>query len=234
VFFGIGLHVLVAIYFAVHCVRTGRQLFWLFILFSFPLLGSLVYFIVEYLPDLRVGSKVNQVGTVAAKVLDPNRELREAEIALELTPTAQNRLRLANAYQAAGRHQEAAAQYELCLQGPFANDPDIGLATARARLQIGDSAGALVLLKEIRTRQPAFRGETMAIEIARALQAQGDRLAAGEELRIAEEPRPRVMAPLHAECSRSWKNPGRTGIRTRAPCIVPCSNGLKLRSVQGP
>jgi hypothetical protein len=40
---GLGLHLLIALFFAVHAVRSGQQLFWLFILFSFPLLGSVVY-----------------------------------------------------------------------------------------------------------------------------------------------------------------------------------------------
>lgn len=39
---GLGLHVLIAIYFAAHAVRTGQDKYWLWILFAFPLLGSLV------------------------------------------------------------------------------------------------------------------------------------------------------------------------------------------------
>lgn len=41
-FVGLGLHFLVAIYFAVHALRSGQGLYWLFILFSFPILGSVV------------------------------------------------------------------------------------------------------------------------------------------------------------------------------------------------
>ena len=50
-FLGLGLHILVALFFAVHAVRTGRQMYWLLILFSFPLLGSLVYFAAVFLPQ---------------------------------------------------------------------------------------------------------------------------------------------------------------------------------------
>ena len=42
---GLGLHFLIAIFFAIHAVRNRRQLYWLLILFSFPLLGSLAYFV---------------------------------------------------------------------------------------------------------------------------------------------------------------------------------------------
>ena len=50
-FVGLGLHFLVAIFFAIHVVRSGQQMYWLIILFSFPLLGSLVYFFAIYLPN---------------------------------------------------------------------------------------------------------------------------------------------------------------------------------------
>ncbi|MDF2480054.1 MAG: putative transrane protein [Stenotrophomonas indicatrix] len=44
-YIGIGLHILVAIYFAVHAIRSGQSLYWLILLFSFPLFGSVVYFL---------------------------------------------------------------------------------------------------------------------------------------------------------------------------------------------
>ena len=51
---GLGLHFLIALFFAVHALCNGRQMYWLLILFAFPLLGSLAYFIVEYLPASRL------------------------------------------------------------------------------------------------------------------------------------------------------------------------------------
>ena len=77
-FVGLGLHFLVAIYFAIHAVRSGQQTYWLFILFSFPLLGSIVYFFAIYLPDSRVERGARKVVARAAKAMDPTRELREA------------------------------------------------------------------------------------------------------------------------------------------------------------
>ena len=52
--FGIGIHILVAIFFAVHAVRNGQPIYWLLILFMFPLIGSVVYFIAIYLPSSRI------------------------------------------------------------------------------------------------------------------------------------------------------------------------------------
>ena len=83
-YLGIGFHVIVAIYFAVHAVRTGRPIYWLFILFSFPLLGSLVYFLVEFLPETRLNRDVGMAARTIAKSLNPGRELREARRAFDL------------------------------------------------------------------------------------------------------------------------------------------------------
>ena len=94
-FAGLGLHILVALFFAVHAVRSGQQMYWLIILFSFPLLGSLVYFLAIYLPDSRLQHGARKVVASAAKALDPTRELREARAAFDYTPTAQNQMRLA-------------------------------------------------------------------------------------------------------------------------------------------
>ena len=77
-FFGIGLHVVVAVLFAIHAVRTNQPLYWLFILFLFPLLGSLVYGIAIWLPEMRQHRGVRKVGNNVRRLFDPSRELREA------------------------------------------------------------------------------------------------------------------------------------------------------------
>ena len=48
----LGAHILIAVACAVHALKTGRQMYWVFILFMFPGLGSVVYVIVEVLPGL--------------------------------------------------------------------------------------------------------------------------------------------------------------------------------------
>jgi len=41
-FAGLGLHVMIAVLCAIHAIRNRQQMYWIFILFAFPLLGSLV------------------------------------------------------------------------------------------------------------------------------------------------------------------------------------------------
>jgi hypothetical protein len=172
-FLGIGLHVLVALFFAIHAVRSGQPLFWLFILFSFPLLGSLAYFVVVYLPDSRLHSGARKAVQAAARSLDPSRELREARAAFEYTPTAQNQMRLAAALLESGAAEEAARNYEACLTGPFAADLEIQLRAARAFFESGQAARAIGHLEQIRAADANFRGEAVGLLLARALGAAG-------------------------------------------------------------
>jgi len=175
------LHIIIAVCFAVHAVRTGRQLFWLFILFSFPMLGSVVYFLVEYLPSSRLKSGFKGAVSIASKALNPDAELRAAQKAVDLTPTVQNRMRLAKALMAKGDSAKAVEQLDQCLTGQFANDPDIGFIAATAKFQNKQPADAIHLLNKIRQRNPEFRQEQVSVLLAQALVAAGDHEKAKQE-----------------------------------------------------
>ena len=182
---GLGLHVLIALFFAVHAVRSGQSMYWLFILFAFPLLGSIVYFVVVYLPNSRLDRGARKVVAAAAKAMDPTRELREARSAFEYTPTAGNQSRLAAALLEAGQPEEAAANYEACLKGPFASDPLIRFGAARAFIECRRYAQALSHLDAIRASDPDFRPEQVALLRARALADDGRGVEAKAEFDAA-------------------------------------------------
>ncbi|MQA21704.1 tetratricopeptide repeat protein [Rugamonas rivuli] len=183
--FGIGLHVLVALFFAVHVIRSGQQMYWLMILFAFPLLGSVVYFVAVYLPDSRLEHGARKMVTAAARTLDPGRELREARDAYAYTPTAQNQMRLATALLEAGNADEAASTYEACLQGPFSGDLEIRYGAARATLASGRAAAAVAHLQTIRASDANFRGEQVSLLLAQALAAAGRQDEAKAEFEFA-------------------------------------------------
>jgi hypothetical protein len=180
-FAGLGLHIIIALFFAVHALKTGRQMYWLIILFSFPLLGSLVYFFVEYLPSSKMERGVKQVSQKAMQLLDPSRELREARQAFDLTPTVQNRMRLAAALDGAGEYHEAVEQFDACLSGPFANDPEVCFGAAKAKLHIKQAQPAVQLLQDIRAKQKDFRPEQLSILLAQAHAANNDEANARTE-----------------------------------------------------
>jgi len=184
-FLGIGVHVLVALFFAVHAMRSGQPMYWIFVLFSFPLLGSIVYFLAIYLPNSRLEHGARKVVAAAARTLDPTRELREAKAAFDYTPTAQNQMRLALAQLEAGAAEEAANNYEACLQGPFANDKEIRFCAARAFVESGRFASAITHLKEIRASDANFRAEQVCVLLGRALAGAGQGAAAKAEFEAA-------------------------------------------------
>ena len=183
--FGIGLHVIVALFFAIHAVRTGQQIYWLLILFSFPLLGSVVYFFAIYLPQSRLQHGARKTMAAVGRALDPTRELREARDAFNFTPTAQNQMRLAAALLAAGNAAEAAANYEACLKGPFASDLEIRLGASRAFFESGQFDRAISHLRQARADDANFRAEQVSLLLARALAAAGQQPQAGAEFEAA-------------------------------------------------
>ena len=166
-------HILFALFFGVHAIRNGQPLYWVVILFMFPALGSVVYFFAIYLPNSKLQHGARKAVTVAAKALDPGRELREAREAYDYTPTAQNHMRLASALLEAGDAEEAATTYEACLQGPFAGDREIRFGAARASLASGRSAAAVTHLQTIRASDANFRPEQVSLLLAQALAAAG-------------------------------------------------------------
>jgi hypothetical protein len=184
-FIGLGFHLIIALYFAIHAIRSGQNMYWLLILFSFPLLGSIVYFFAIYFPDSRLQHGARKVMASAAKALDPTRELRDARAAFDYTPTAQNQMRLAAALLDAGEAEEAVTNYEKCLAGPFARDPDIRLGAARANFECGRFQQAIEHLEFIRKDTPEFRAEQVALLFTRALAESGRRAEAKAEFESA-------------------------------------------------
>jgi len=167
-FAGISIYLILAVICAIHVVRSGQQLYWLFILFSFPLLGSLIYLFVVYLPGSGIQYGARRAVKAAARVLDPQRELREARAAFNRTPTAQNQMRLAAALLAAGNAEEAANNYEACLQGPLSADMEIRLGAAHAFVASGRYGEAVTYLEALRKSSPDFRNEPVSLLLGRA------------------------------------------------------------------
>lgn len=166
-FAGLGLHIILAVLFAFHAVRTQQPLFWLFILFAFPLLGSLVYFFAVYLPRSNLERSALKAVSVAAKAMDPTKAVRLARSDFEHEPTTRNQMRLASLLLEAGEATEAAKLYESGLQGPFASDPDLRFGAAKAFSEGQHYAQALVHLERLRTERPDYRPEAVSLLLAR-------------------------------------------------------------------
>ncbi len=172
-FIGLGLHILVALYFAVHALKRGQNMYWLIILFSFPLLGSIVYFFVIYLPELRGSRGVRVARNAFVNMVDPSRELRAAQRAFDMTPTVGNRIRLATALLDAGSPEAALEQYRQAASGPFENDVALLSGMARAQMEVGNPAATVQTLEKLFAAHPQQRQPSLLLLYARGAAACG-------------------------------------------------------------
>jgi hypothetical protein len=178
---GLGLHVLIAIFFAVHAMRTGQDRYWLMILFMFPIIGSVVYAIAIWLPEMRHTQAGHALVKGVRDIVDPDRELRAAQDAYELAASADNRIRLADALLAKGRATEAAVLFRAAMSSVHRDDPAIHVRLAHALLEAGDAAAARTELEALRRAHPGFKSQEGHLCYARALAALDERERAREE-----------------------------------------------------
>lgn len=95
----------------VDVVRHGRNSIWIMALVFLPMASTIAYVIVEVLPRMKHNRHIRDARQQIVEKLDPERELRAAREALDVAQTAANRLRLADALTAHGRHGEALPLY---------------------------------------------------------------------------------------------------------------------------
>jgi hypothetical protein len=196
-FFGIGLHVIVAIYFAIHAVRHQQNIYWLFMLFAFPMLGSLVYFFAVYLPSLRQSRGAYAAARAITQFVDPNRALRASRAEFDRAPTVANRMRLGAALLDAGQPEQAIEHYEAAANGPFADDPALLLGLARAQFELNRYGAAEMTLKRLFTADPQARAKAepslLYARTLAALDAPGTRAAFEAALACASDAAPRCL-----------------------------------------
>jgi len=165
---------ILAVALCVHAVRTNQQMYWIFIILFIPLLGSLVYTVAVLVPELMGGTRARRLGQAVGDTLDPGREYRQARVAADDAPTVHNRMRLAAAAAALGRHAEAEQLYAEAAQGIHADDPTLLLGRANALLELGRYEEALALLEKLGEDEPrAPRPAVVSLAFGRAYEGVG-------------------------------------------------------------
>ena len=67
----------------VHCLKTGRNTLWIWVLMLLPLAGPLAYLVVEVLPELSRSRGATRAARGMRRVIDPGRDLRRLEPGLQ-------------------------------------------------------------------------------------------------------------------------------------------------------
>ena len=169
-----GLVYLIQIGLIVHVLRTGRSMYWVFILIIAPGIGGLAYLIVELLPDLMHNRRARGAVRGITKTLNPGAELRHRQRAHQLSGSVDTTRHLASELIESGHYVEAIEHYESALAGLYEHDPDLMLGLASAQFgseQYEDARTTMELLIE---KNPDFRSPEGHMLFARAVEACGD------------------------------------------------------------
>jgi hypothetical protein len=166
----IGLSIVVQLLCAVHCVRNGRNGLWLMVILFLSIPGCLAYAFFEILPQYAGRREVRTMKSAAARVIDPERELRESRRAIELADTAANRIRLADALADQCRWKEAILHYELAIARTPAKDRALQFRLAMAEFEAGRSARARELLESLPATGSQAEMDRANLLLARALE----------------------------------------------------------------
>ncbi len=157
----------------IHVLKTGRPIYWIFLIWILGGIGAIIYFFVEMLPDLQRNRTVSQVGSGLATVVNPGRHVRRLEEELEISDTVKNRQLLAKAYLESRRFDEAIDMFQSCLKGIYKDDPPVLLAMAEAHFLNLAPDDALATLERLAAADGNFRPVERRLLLARVLEAIG-------------------------------------------------------------
>ncbi|HJN51801.1 MAG: tetratricopeptide repeat protein [Pseudomonadales bacterium] len=163
------LSVIIQVAFAVHVVKSGRDTKWLYFIVMFPLVGCVVYAIVELIPEL-LGKPARTAGKTLTDKLDPNRDMRHSAQLLEMTHNVDNAIRLAEQCAEKGHFGEAIEIYESSLQGLYKDDPKLLMGLAQALFGNGDFSRVLSTLDLLIAANPDHKSSSGHLLYARALE----------------------------------------------------------------
>ncbi len=184
-FFILSLFVQIAL--IVHVIRTGRATFWIWIILFAPLIGSLVYLIVEVLPALFGSRSVKKVGRKVQDTIDPNRQLRASATALQVADTMENRIKLADALKEKGLLDEALDAYSQALSGLYKFEPNLLLRKAEILYSKNEFQQARDVLDVLIRENPDFKSPDGHLLYAKATEGCGDINGAEKEYRVLSE-----------------------------------------------
>lgn len=189
------LSVAVQAFFIFHVFRTGRPYWWAYVILAFPLGGSLIYYFVEIFPNSREERKARKAVRGIVRSIKPDAELKRRAEELEICGSMDNKVALAEECESVGMFGEAARLYRSCLNGTYANDPQILFRLAGAELMREELAEVSTLLQRLENEHSAYKPLEVKLLRARLL----EKSDASTALTLYEELVP-VFSGLEARC----------------------------------
>jgi hypothetical protein len=179
------LSILVQVLLIIHCIKTGRNTIWIWVLALLSYAGIIAYVAAELLPDLFRSRSAQRAGRNMKKVLDPHADLRRYETEARVGGgNVASIQRYAEELTRQGRYEEAIAQYKKALTGLYEHDPNLMLGVAQAQFGKGDAAGARQTLDDLIRVNPDFKSPHGHLLYARALETEGNAARALEEYKV--------------------------------------------------
>lgn len=157
----------------VHCIKTGRNQIWIWVLALLSYAGIIAYVAAELVPDLLRSRATQRTVRGVKKTLDPEADLRRLAQQAQASGGIDARARYAEELLKLGRGAEAAEQFQQCLRGLYEHDANLMLGLARAQFAAGKPADARATLDALIKHNPDYRSADGHLLYARALEAEG-------------------------------------------------------------
>jgi hypothetical protein len=165
----------------IHCIKTGRNQIWIWVLALLSYAGVIAYVAVEIVPDMFRSRAARRAARGVSRALDPGRDLRQAAERAQASGNVASRQAWADELAKQGRHTEAIEVYRSALTGLYEFDPKLMLGLAGAQFAGGEPAAARATLELLIEKNPDFMSPDGHLLYARAVEASGDKAKALEE-----------------------------------------------------
>jgi len=168
----------------VHCIKTGRNQIWIWVLALLSFAGVIAYVAAELIPDLLRSRTTQRTVRGVRKALDPQADLRRLQGQARVTGGVGDQQRYAEELLRQDLPREAITVYRNALRGLYQHDPNLMLGLARAQFANSDFTAARETLDELIRHNPEFKSPDGHLLYARTLEAEGQQDRALEEYRV--------------------------------------------------
>lgn len=168
----------------VHCIKTGRNQIWIWVLLMLSFVGVIAYVAAELVPEWLRSRTTQRTVRSVKQAMDPEANLRRYEQLARNSDNVDSRQRHAEELLRLQRPAEAVQICQDGLKGLYEHDPGLLLTLARAQFDSGAARQARQTLDRLIEHNPGFKSPDGHLLYARALEVEGDIARALDEYRV--------------------------------------------------